>query len=348
MNKDRELAAQQLKEINNERYLFSDSTNYYTYQLMILRLTLIVQDIQNDTSELIMALSELSSDFNDYQMFLFHSCVGSYYSFMLDYTSTLQAYEKATEYFKRINIEKWEEADFQYLLGHCFLTQQRWVISIDYIQKSLEFFKNGFYNSRVVECYLVLAIAQENSYQLEEAYQNLLLAQKIAYQLNLVELFPIIKQNLGSSATRKDLSDTAIQYYMESLDARIDNVEKLLPIYSLVKEYSKLKNSEQIIYWAQIGLSIINENPNAGLQSFTHHLNVYLSRENDTDFFEKATIDAYNYFKEIKDYRHAEKYSLLLGNFYQEKNKYKNAAKYFSFSNENMFKKQKISYWENL
>jgi transcriptional regulator with XRE-family HTH domain len=348
MNKDRELAAQQLKEINNERYLFSDSTNYYTYQLMVLRLTLIVQDIQKDTSELIMALSELSSDFNDYQMFLFHSCVGSYYSFMLDYNSTNQAYEKATEYFKRINIEKWEEADFQYLLGHCFLTQQRWVISIDHIQKSLEFFKSGFYNSRVVECYLILAIAQDNSYQFEEAYQNLLLAQKIAYQLNLLELFPIIKQNLGSSATRKNLSDTAIQYYTESLDARVDNVEKLLPIYSLVKEYSKLKNTHQIIYWAQIGLSIIKENPNAGIQSFSHHLNVYLSRENDTDLFEKVTIEAYNFFTEIKDYRHAEKYSLLLGNFYQEKNKYKNAAKYFSYSNENMFKKQKISHWEDL
>ncbi|MGB2992656.1 MAG: helix-turn-helix transcriptional regulator, partial [Paenisporosarcina sp.] len=40
MNKDRELVAQQLKEINNERYMFSDSTNYYTYQLMVLRLTL--------------------------------------------------------------------------------------------------------------------------------------------------------------------------------------------------------------------------------------------------------------------------------------------------------------------
>ena len=47
-------------------------------------------------------------------------------------------------------------------------------------------------------------------------------------------------------------------------------------------------------------------------------------------------------FKEIKDYRHAHKYSLLLGNFYQEINKYKNAAKYFAYSNENMFKKQKI------
>ena len=161
MNKDRELVAQQLKKINNERYLFSDSSNYYTYQLMVLRLTLIVQDIQNDTNELIMALSELSSNFNDYQMFLFHSNVGSYYSFMLDYNSTLQAYEKAIEYFKRINIEKWEEADFHYLLGHCYLTQQRWVISIEYIQKSLSFSKVDFINSRVVECYLILAIAQK-------------------------------------------------------------------------------------------------------------------------------------------------------------------------------------------
>ena len=348
MNKDRELVAQQLKEINNERYLFSDSSNYYTYQLMVLRLTLIVQDIQNDTSELIMALSELSSNFNDYQMFLFHSNVGSYYSFMLDYTSTLQAYEKAIEYSKRINIEKWEEADFQYLLGHCYLTQQRWVISIEYSQKSLEFFKSGFYNSRVVECYLILSIAQDHSYQFEEAYQNLLLAQKIASQLNLVQHFPIIKQNLGSSATRKGNSDAAIQYYLESLDAREDYVEKLLPIYSLVKEYSKLKNSEEIIKWATLGLSLINDSSNATTQTFSHHLNIYLAREKDPDLFEKVTIEAYNYFKEINDYRHAEKYSLLLGNFYQDLNKYKNAAKYFTYTNENMFKKQKISNWEDL
>ncbi|MGB5947597.1 helix-turn-helix domain-containing protein [Paenisporosarcina sp.] len=348
MNKDRELVAQQLKEINNERYMFSDSTNYYTYQLMVLRLTLIVQDIQNDTSELIMALSELSSNFNDYQMFLFHSNVGSYYSFMLDFNSTLQAYEKAIEYFKRINIEKWEEADFQYLLGHCYLTQQQWVISIEYILKSLEFFKSGFYNARVVECYLILSIAQDHSYQYEEAYQNLLLAQKIASQLNLVENFPIIKQNLGSSATRKGLTDVAIQYYLESLEARKDPVEKLLPIYSLVKEYSKLKNSEEIMKWSTLGLSLINDCSNASTQTFSHHFNVYLAREKNPNLFEKVTIDAYNYFKEIKDYRHSHKYSLLLGNFYQELNKYKNAAKYFSYSNENMFKKQKISYWEDL
>lgn len=348
MNKDRELVAQQLKEINNERYMFSDSTNYYTYQLMVLRLTLIAQDIQHDTSELIMALSELSSNFNDYQMFLFHSNVGSYYSFMLDFNSTLQAYEKAIAYFKRVNIEKWEEADFQYLLGHCYLTQQQWVISIEYILKSLEFFKSGFYNARVVECYLILSIAQDHSYQYEEAYQNLLLAQKIASQLNLVENFPIIKQNLGSSATRKGLTDVAIQYYLESLEARKDPVEKLLPIYSLVKEYSKLKNSEEIMKWSTLGLSLINDCSNASTQTFSHHFNVYLAREKNPNLFEKVTIDAYNYFKEIKDYRHAHKYSLLLGNFYQELNKYKNAAKYFSYSNENMFKKQKIAFWEDL
>ena len=348
MNKDRELASQQLKEINNERYLFSDSTNYYTYQLMILRLTLIVQDIQKDTSELIMALSELSSDFNDYQMFLFHSCVGSYYSFMLDYTSTLQAYEKATEYSKRINIEKWEEADFQYLLGHCYITQQRWVISIEYLQKSLEFFKSGFYNSRVVECYLLLAIAQDESYLHEESHQNLLLAQKIASQLNLKEHFPVITQNLGNTASVRGYPEKAIEYFLESIDSREENDEKLPTIYSLVKEYSKLRNTKQIIKWAEFGLSIISAIQCYGHRTYEHHLTVYLAKETDPILFEKATIDAFNYFKEIKDYRHAEKYSLLLGNFYQEKNKYKNAAKYFSFSNENMFKKQKISYWEDL
>ena len=66
------------------------------------------------------------------------------------------------------------------------------------------------------------------------------------------------------------------------------------------------------------------------------------------ELFEKETIDAFNFFKEIKDYRHSQKYALLLGNYYYENHKYKNAAKYFALSNENMFKKQNISDWEDL
>ncbi len=73
-----------------------------------------------------------------------------------------------------------------------------------------------------------------------------------------------------------------------------------------------------------------------------------MAKENDPILFEKVTIDASNFFKEIKDYRHAQKYSLLLGNHYQDLNKYKNAARYFAYSNENMFKKQKIFFWEDL
>ena len=348
MNKDRELTAKQLKELNAERYLFVDSTNYYTYQLMVLRLTLIAQDIQNDTSELIMALSELSGNFNDYQMFLFHSNVGSYYSFMLDYNSTLQAYEKAITYSKKINIEPWEEADFNYVLGHCYITQQRWVISIEYIQKALEFFKSGFYNTRAIECYLILALAQDASFQLDEAMENLLLAQKISTQLNLKDNFPLIKQNIGTCASRKGLSQDAIHYFMESLEYRDENDEKLYPIYSLVKEYSKLKNSKEVIKWAEMGLSLIKESQNPALQTFAHHLNVYLTKESHQNQFEKSVLDAYQFFKENKDFRHTQKYALLLGNYYFKNNKYKNAAKYFAISNEFMFKKQKISYWEDL
>lgn len=350
MNKNRELVAKQLLEINNERYMFSDSTNYYTFQLMILRLTLIAQDVRNDTSELIMALSELSGNFNDYQMFMFNCSVGSYYSFMLDFNSTLQAYERAISYYKIVNIEKWEEADFNYLLGHCYLTQQRWVISIEYIQQALEFFQGGFYNTRVVECYLLLAIAQDNSYQIEEAYENLLLAQKIVKQLNLVEHFPTIKQNLGNSASKRGLPDQAIQYYIESLNSINDDEEKLLPIYSLVKEFSKEKNSEQVIYWASKGLALIDAaiNQNQSHKTFGHHLHVYLTRETNSSLFEKSAIEAYNFFKEIKDYRHSQKYAQLLGNFYYENKKYKNAAKYFVLANEAMFHKHKVLVWEDL
>lgn len=348
MNKDRELAAQQLKEINAERYLFNDATNYYTYQLMVLRLTLIVQDIQNDTSELIMALSELSGNFNEYQMFLFNSCVGNYYYFKYDYALSLHTFEKALKNYQNSSVEDWETADFHYMLSMIYLQQQRLVICVDFIQKALTYFKDNFYYFRAIECYLVLSIAQKRSFKLDEAYETMQLAKRITIQLNLEAHFSIIFHNLGIILAERGEWEKAIEHYIDSMTLSDEVDNKLICIYSIIREYSKKNNSLKVIDWCHKGLQIIDEKGDSTLIFYQHVFNSYISRYSNYYRFEIVIQNAIQYFKETKDYRHSHKFCLLLGNYYYQNNKYKNAAKYFSAANEYLFLKNKYNFWEDL
>lgn len=348
MYKNRSLTLEKLEEILAEQYLFNDVTNYYTYQLMVFRLSLIVYDLKPEEGDLVPSLTEMSSNFDDYQSFLFHANVGIYYSLKADYASSLDYLEKANEYFQKITTDKWEEADFYYLMAHSYYVHQRWVIAVEYIQKSLEFFKNGFYNNRVVECYLILSAAQNKSHKTEEAVENLILAKRIATQLNLSEHLHTITHNLGTFSSTKEDHEKAISYFKESLEMRTDNNQKKNPIFSLIKEYSKLGQPQEVVKWASQGLEYIQSELDDSLTNFYHHFSVYKSRNSGFEDFEKITISAIQFFKEIKDYRYAQKYSLFLAEYFKADTKYKKAAKYYALSSEYMFKKQKVNFWEDL
>ncbi|WP_342543096.1 helix-turn-helix transcriptional regulator [Paenisporosarcina sp. FSL H8-0542] len=348
MNKDRELTAIALKEINNERYLFKDSSNFYTYQLMVLRLTLIVQNAQNDTTELIMALSELSSNFDEYQMFLFNSCLGSFYYFKHDFSLSLAAFEKAYKEHQNLSIEEWETADFYYMLSIIYIQHQRVVISTEFIQKALAYFKDNFFYIRAVECYLVLAVAQKTSFKLDDALETLLLAKRIAIQLNLEEQFTVIYHNLGAVMSLRGKSKEAIENYLESMTLSDRTEIKLISVLSIVQEYSKQSNSLKVIEWSNKGLELLNEQHENGLIRFKHHFNIYISKNSNYVNFEKVVLNAIQYFKEAKDYLYTYKYYIFLAEYFNEINKYKNAAKYYAASNKYLFLKNNYTSWEDL
>jgi len=348
MNKDRQLTLAKLEKILAEQYLFNDVSNYYTYQLMIFRLSSIVHDLRRDEGDMILPLSEMAPDFNDYQSFLYHSNVGISYSLKNNRSASLDSLEHALEYFNKITIDNWEEADFYYLLAHSYYVHQRWVIAVEYIQKALEFFKNGFYNNRVVECYLILSAAQDKSHKTDEAIENLLLAQKIATQLNLSEHIHGITHNLGTFSSSKEEHDKAIAYFKESLELRTDNSQKISPVFSLIKEYSKLGQADEVVKWTTLGLEFIQSEQIDSFTNYYHHFKVYQSRNSGFRDFEKISINAIQFFNVVKDYRYAQKYSLFLAEYYNENTKYKNAAKYYNLSSEFMFKRKKMNFWEDL
>ncbi|MCZ8538475.1 helix-turn-helix transcriptional regulator [Paenisporosarcina quisquiliarum] len=348
MNKDREHTAKALKEINNERYLFKDSSNFYTYQLMVLRLTLIVPEVRNDTSDLIIALSELSSNFDEYQTFLFNSCLGSYYYFKHDFTFSLSAFEKAYKGHQQLSIEEWETADFYYMLSIIYIQHQRVVTCTEFIQKALTYFKDNFFYIRAIECYLVLSVAQKTSYKLDEALETLQLAKRIAIQLNLEDHFSVIYHNLGAIMSWQGKSEEAIEHYIESMTLSDRTETKLISVLSIAQEYSKQSNSVKVIEWSKKGLELLNEQHENGLIRFQHHFNIYLSKYTNYLNFEKVVLNAIQYFKDAKDYLYTYKYYIFLAEYFNEINKYKNAAKYYAASNEYLFLKNNYTSWEDL
>ena len=348
MNKDRAFIQEKLQELNEEQYLFHEVSNYYTHQLILLRMSLILPDTKANKFNPTIPLADLVTDFTDYQSFLYYVNAGIFYSQQNNHADSLEAFEKAIDYHNLINLEPWEEADFNYLLAECYLAHQRWVISVEYVQHALEFFKNGFYNSRVVECYLILSIALDKSHKTDEAYDNLILAQKISTQMNLHDQIPVIKQGLGTLLSTKGELEEAIQLFKESLEIRSEQSQKLQPIFSLIKEYSKLEQSEEVIKWASEGLNILKSESSSSLENYHHHFTVYKLRSEQASNYESKTVKAIQFFKDVKDYRHAQKYSLFLAEYFTENTKYKNAAKYYALSNDYLFLKQDITFWEDL
>lgn len=351
INKDRLYIKKQLSIFNKGYYLISE--DYYTNILKIIRLTLVAQDIKNDSSSLIKALTELKNiNFNDYQSFLYYSILGSYYSLMQEYSLSFYSFQSAIHYKNLITIKPWELADFHYLLGHCYLTQQQWLKSSEYIVNALKYFENGFYTTRTIECYLLLSLTQENSYLLTNAFENLLLADKLAVQFNVTKYLPSIKQNLGAVSTKRGHSDVAIKYYIQSYECKSENEiddEKLYPVYSLIKEYSRLKKYKESKHWALVGLSIIEASRNPmNHQEFKHHFNIYFYKETNLPILENKIIAAYNFFLNSSDERHCSKYALLLANVYQKQKKYKKSVSYFELAKNHNLKSNGIQHIEDL
>ena len=352
INKDRSYIKKQLSIFNKGYYLLAEE-NYYTNILKIIRLTLVAQDIKNDTPSLIKALTQLkNNNFNDYQSFLYYSILGSFYSLMQEYSLSFFSFQSATQYKNLITIKTWELADFHYLLGHSYLTQQQWLKSSEYIEHALKYFENEFHTIRTIECYLLLSLAQENSYLLKNAFENLLLADKLAVQFNITKYLPSIKQNLGAVATKKGDAHAAIKYYIQSYECKSENEiddEKLYPVYSLIKEYSRLKKYEESKHWAIVGLSIIEASRNPmNHQRFKHHFNIYFYKETNSPILENKIKEAYEFFLKSSDERHCSKYALLLGNIYLKQKKYKKSVSFFELAKQHNLRLNNLEHIEDL
>lgn len=322
--------------------------DFYTFKLMLCRMYLSLSD-----SDKIQRILDYFSNIplhtlNDYNKYMLYKNKGINSYQRQTVNESVNNLETAMEYKKSISIKEWEDADFYYTLSLAYLANYQNVNSIIFCQKALNYFKDNLIFARTIDCYLTIGIALKRSFQYEEALRSFATAQKIVDSVNLNEYRGIISQNKGSLYSLMGDSKKALENFEESLKNKRETTGKIISIFSMIKENSKLKISNVVIDLCnQAKDLILNVNDKSLYFTYLYQIEVYKSLHEKINF-EEVSLNAIRYFENVSDYKNIYKYHLLLAENYMKLSKYKLAAISFQKSNEAYKNLKGIKHWEDL
>jgi tetratricopeptide (TPR) repeat protein len=268
----------------------------------------------------------MQEKFDDRQKLIFNNNCGLYHYLISDFKIALNHFEIALEILMNIHLEEWELADFYHSISMSYLSNNHLLNTIEYSTKSLNYYKDNLIFARSIDCYIVTGVAQMMTAKFKSAEESFLLSKKLAKDLRLKEYESIITQNLGSLYSLKGNPDKAIAYFIDCLESWEDTEGYLLTYFSIVKEYSKKGNIDQVIIWCEKGLDLIKKDSIEKHMSFFYHFNIYKVKHLLNLSSDQMLLSAIQHFEAVRDFRYANKYSILLGNIYNENRKYKSSA----------------------
>ena len=346
--KDRAKTSLLLKELNQKLYVFPDLTDFYNYQLMLLRLNLISHDIQFPTKELMRALSESKENFNVHQQFTFHINLGFLNFFENELYTSLECFQKALKIMPNIKCEGWEIADIEYALGLIYLLLNRNVTSLEYTKRAIIFFEKHLYYTRAIEAYIVLSVAYKNSQKFEAALNILKLAQNTSQKMSHPEHLSILHYNIGAIFTKQGLLKSAISNYRLCISLSSEDINTATGMVSLLSEYAKQRDYTSVIEWCQKGITLCKNSSDPTLKIREPHFLCYQAIYGDGDNFERTLQKCINIFEHHKEFRYSHKYSLKLAEYYLENKKYKKAALQYKKANDYLALKENRKFTEDL
>ncbi len=347
--KNKEKISEYLQDLSRTHYLFSEPSNFYTYILILIRMKFMVgHEIQGNNIPEILTISKFADDFNAYQSFLYHSCLGYMHYFKNEFSNSLHSLEKANLYHVKIKVDEFETADFNYFFGVMNLHHNKLVISLDLISKAQLFFNKELLLYRAVESYITSAVSYKRASNYEKYFEQLKLAEKLAIDENMDKNLSLIYLNMSAYYSIKENVKYAINYNQKVLNLTSDYWVILKTLYSLVLQYSIINNYNEVIKLCNEGLALYRANSNELTREFYFHFQIHLSIHSNHQDFEKIIKEALQYFYETNDFRHAHKYSILIANFYLDYRKYKKATHYFALANEYLARKENRRFIEEI
>lgn len=353
LKRNKQFISEALHKFTHQKLYFLQLKNFYSYHLYMFRLLLILDEEEDNLHSTYNTLVKIKDDMDDKQKFIFHLNLGLYSYLAGNFKEAINRLEMSLKLVNSGINEEWEVADFYNILSLTYFKCNEFFNAINYASKSLLYYKDNLLFERAIDNYIVIGIAHKKLRKYEEAEKNYNLAEKLAIDYKLINYEEVIYQNLGSLYAIQGSHEKAIEFYKRSLKIKDEDCNAegyLLTILSLVKEYSKQSDHQQVLKWCKKGLEkiVVGKNSNKEQTSYYFHLEVYKTYHNFTDELEMILKEAINYFEKEQDERHVQKYSILLGDYLFKQNKFKAASLYYQKSNEILFKQKFIEKWEDL
>jgi len=343
-----------LDKISIQPIIFLELKNYCFFNLYLFRLMLILKDEPTQLKNIYSLIIDMQDNFDERQQFLFNLNIGLYHYHKYEYLDALKHLENSLKLINRTNVEEWEIADYHNVLSLAYLKTIDYFNAIKYATKNLLYYQENLLYKRAIDSYIVIGLSYKNMKKYEEAEKNYNMGLKLSSDYSPFEYEGIIYQNIGSLYAIQDNRDKAIEFYKKSLikKERTDMSEGyLITVLSIVKEYSKHNNREQVLKWCGIGLERIskdNEQVNISKRSYYHHFKIYTYLHGSSEDLIEELQRSIKHFEKIGDYRHEQKYSIFLANKYFEDNKLAAACQFYQKSNNVLLKQKTITDWEDL
>ncbi|MFD1929250.1 helix-turn-helix domain-containing protein [Sporosarcina siberiensis] len=343
-----EFTKKKLDYLEEQSALFENDSLYYTYLLIVLRFRLILGGSLDECSREIGALEKISKSFNSFQIYLFKINKAIYYYATKNRIKSIEYLEGVLSIVDTIALEDWEKAELNYMLGLIYTADNRIFISIEYIRRALDYFRENFLMSRVLDCYVLIGVTRKKSEQFEESLESYLKAKQLCDEFNLYSQKGVIHHNLGSLYGMMGNNKKAIDYFKMSIKYKSDKNSRLISIFSLVMEYSKMRNKDLVNEWCDKGISLLDQLDSENLSSYYHHFIFYKSVNSQQGLSEEVAIQAINHFKTLQDYQYIYKYSIALAEWYYSNKKYKLSSITFNEANRFGYIYRKKKTWEDL
>lgn len=354
--RDKKYIREQLHVISNAdiKIVFSQKDQFYDYSLYMFRIWMILDEDEDKLLASYENLMNISSKFNDKQKFIFNLNSGLYYFLIGKYQVSLKSLESSLEFINLLDHEEWEKADFFNVLSMTYFKNHEYYNSINYANKSLQYYKDNLMFKRAIDGYIVIGAAHKNIKEYKTAEQSYNLAKTLAIEYALSDYEGIVYQNLGNLFAIQDNHLKSVEYFNLSLKCQKPNYSSdgyLLTVLSIVKEYSKLNIQEQVVEWCNSGLARIETEQLKTKRdnlSYYYHFCIYRALADSNVELELVIKKAIKHFENIQDYRHVQKYSMFLANHYFNENKFKAAGLYYQKAIQVVFKQKSITHWEDL
>lgn len=353
LKRNKKCIREALHKFTHQGLYFLQLKNYYSYHLYMFRLLLILDEEEENLHSTYNVLVKIKDDMNDKQKFIINLNLGLYSYLDGNYQDALSRLEMSLKLVNNGINEEWEIADFYNVLSLTYFKCNEYFNAINYASKSLHYYKDNLLFERAIDNYIVIGIAHKKMRKYEEAEKNYNLAGKLAIDYKLINYEEVIYQNLGSLYAIQGSHEKAIDFYKRSLTIKEEDCNAegyLLTILSIIKEYSKQSDHQQVLKWCKKGLDkiVVGRNSSKENISYYFHLEIYKNYHNLSDELEMVLKEAINYFAKEQDERHVQKYSILLADYLFKQNKYKAAGLYYQKSNQILFKQKFINKWEDL